>query len=512
MRCILALTLLCAVLAARADGFSYGKSFRMLNETDQLAVIHLDETTADVSMYIAIDGIPAGETITYVLPFWYRPDGFAIEEMNSADYRTKYVKPAHEKVVRMNRLADKRGSGGVLSSVPIFGLGFLGPLMSLTIKARGRESTGGDMLNPYAVHTTAHARAELYTVPAKDLPQLVAQAGLPAKYAEPLKKYNTSFFAVMRLTGSLRDGKPSQVQSSLQGAGVCYHFRHAIPPEKRGEYVYPLGTGAAWPKPILLTEVYVTCPDRFSLRVTSPESGTFMDSRYFNVYLQSYYSSQEAAPRERSESSNGKSITEEPLMTGLLSKKVTTPSAWHVAYLNSNPREDIRIRLAPRPMSWRLAVADSFARSRNRMVDPGSLFCYTGPVLALLGWLVAGLVIIRPRRQRADKPGSLLLHTLVVMLVANIWLNLGLAMIVSLGTLTSLLSSGANPLIPGFVALLGGPVILGTAMTGVGRSMRGKSWEWLYRLTMPCWLLATAIYLALNGILYLFVLWCEAAV
>jgi len=89
----------------------------------------------------------------------------------------------------------------------------------------------------------------------------------------------------MRLTGPKREKEKASITSIFEGAGVCYRFRHALPPEKRGEYVYPLGTGAAWPKPVLLTEVYVTCPDNFALQVAAPESGTNIDFRAFDYQM-----------------------------------------------------------------------------------------------------------------------------------------------------------------------------------------------------------------------------------
>jgi len=42
--------------------------------------------------------------------------------------------------------------------------------------------------------------------------------------------------------------------------------------------------------------------------------------------------------------------------------------------------------------------------------------------------------------------------------------------------------------------------------------MIGEKDDWRYSLALHCWLLATAVYLALNGGLYWFVRWCEAAV
>jgi hypothetical protein len=73
------LLVLTLAISSFADGFAYGKGRRdkvitQIQETHQIAAIKLQEGRADVSMYIAITDIPEGETITYILPFWYRPD------------------------------------------------------------------------------------------------------------------------------------------------------------------------------------------------------------------------------------------------------------------------------------------------------------------------------------------------------------------------------------------------------------------------------------------------------
>ena len=51
-------------------------NFQMIRETDQVAVIELAPGNVTLDMFIAIDRIPGGQTITYVLPFWQKPEGW----------------------------------------------------------------------------------------------------------------------------------------------------------------------------------------------------------------------------------------------------------------------------------------------------------------------------------------------------------------------------------------------------------------------------------------------------
>ena len=83
-------------LGALADGCAYGRALTpQLSETYQLAVINLTESTADVSMFIAIEGIPPGQELTYILPFWYKPEGFSLTEDNAEAFRQAITAPAH---------------------------------------------------------------------------------------------------------------------------------------------------------------------------------------------------------------------------------------------------------------------------------------------------------------------------------------------------------------------------------------------------------------------------------
>ena len=94
VRCaVLLFALLVAALAALADGCAFGKGFSaQLRETHQLAVINLTESKADVSMFIAIDGIPEGKPLTYILPFWHKPDDFTMTEEDERSFRVARVR------------------------------------------------------------------------------------------------------------------------------------------------------------------------------------------------------------------------------------------------------------------------------------------------------------------------------------------------------------------------------------------------------------------------------------
>ncbi len=584
------LWLCCGV--APADGLYFSKRPVILQQTDQLAVIDLTETRADVAMYIAIDGIPAGEEITYILPFWYPPKDFRLDEMTAEDFRMGYAVPAFAKVQRMNTVASGRVSDALATAALTLGIGNL-PRWDGFGGTRKASTTAAPAaagrLQPYVVQETPHARAELYRIGKTDLQQLIAQSGLPAKYLEPLKQYTTPHFAVMRLIGPAK--RKSGATAAIPGAtaatpgataatpgataatpGICYRFSHPL--AKPGEYLYPLGTGASWPKPITVTEVYLTCADDRYLAVKAPK-----------------------LPAYRWSAARHYDFIEEPFMSSAL-ETAARPSAWHVAYFHSNPSEDIRATLHPRPAAWRLAVVEYLQRQQGI----ASVFAW---LALLIGWLIAGKVLLRPEQPSQTEPspeapyahgvlfvvywgavvalclvgylklleampwfldafahlgdgamlfgalvsalavsmlflvcraifsglravsrklahlplGSIgarlertpILLTLRAMLVAHFWL-----LLILLG-----LSIGAGILrIP--VSRLGGDpatiswsvwLLLG-ACTVAGIAVKRTAVRQFLRTnrTLHCWLLATAIYAVLTGGLYIFVRWCEAAV
>jgi len=525
MRWLLLLSFFFVTLAVRADGFAYGKGFQMLHETDQLAVIDIVEEKVDVSMYIAIGGIPKGETITYVLPFWYRPDDFQLKEMASGDFRAKHVLSVEKDITRTNRIAGGEASRKGLMTAGFFGLGFIGPFIfadplfgDIAGIARGRSynkavpTPANVVLTPYEVHETSHARAELYKIQAKDLQQLVAQSGMPVEYAEPLKRYQTPYFAVMRLTGSQPDNKISGESAIVKPGGIYYRFHHATMADKRGEYTYPLGTGAAWPKPILLTEIFVTCPEAYTLHITAPRLGKYEEEQEFYRGVNETFSYLAMSSQERLYFTW---TTESELMavktTTRLSENVKAPFAWHIAYSNSNPDNDITVRLIRRKAAWRLAVVDFIK-------EPWPLFICSG-LFMLVSWVTAGFAIVRRRWIRAGRPGALFWQTVLAMLSANGWFSLVVLLFGVLGmtlseTITVFDFAGdiASFLILLTLISVGVCGLLGIALIAkICRKYRPVD-DWRGNLGLHSWLLATAVYLVLNGGLYCFLRWCESAV
>ncbi len=393
---------------------------RELRETDQVAVVHLEPGRATVDMYIAIDGIPAGQSITYILPFWHEPVGFTLAEIDGPTFRARCVQPAVKQLAWDNARAGHPVLNALAPSLSLTGMSLLGPFSPLAhfpayaliepkgeLKAMSRPGAlAGGPYSPYATTAVPTAKAALYRVDnAEELPVLLGRAGLPAKLLEPLRKYNTHYYAVMTLTGA---GNTAAGQSAR---GVHYHFSHPLTTGREFSYTYPLGTGAGWARPIVLTEVFLTCGAGAHLTVAAPKAG--QDAGSYAELL-------EGARRGQSAGT---------LMASLGFERPDA-TAWHRAYLNSNPSEDIVATVTTRPdMQYYMP-----------------LLLFSSPVVTmalaflalLLAWTVAARLVIKPAWVLCNRPGSLLEHTLHIFGVTT------------LGGM----SSGA--VILGLAALLGG--------------------------------------------------------
>ena len=381
MRLLIILLLLAAPLLTLADGFAYGKHFNLYQETDQLAVVNLKPGMATVDMFINIDGIPAGESVTYILPFWNKPEDFILEEMERIDYLRNIARPAHDQLALNNRLAEHESSESMLEAAAVTGVAeFPATVVNLfsILAKRNERARQGWSSQSYQIISTPHANAKLFQIGQRDLQEFISAAKFPPSLRDQLKSYRTDNFAVMTLTGPKAPVKTADKSSK----GIHYHFRL---PLSDNSYTYPLGTGAAWPKPILCTELYITCPQKCFLQVKAPDIGQQVD---YDLSIDQIRMLQDSNTDD-----NEAQTWNEPSTSHLLNDSCSTPTAWHVMYLNSNPKDDIHIRFNPRAFPGRFALANAFFnRSLTYPLALGTL---------IFSWMLALWLVMRPCWRRA---------------------------------------------------------------------------------------------------------------
>jgi len=496
-------------LAVLADGCAYGKGFsRQLLETQQLAVINLTETSADISMFISIEGIPAGKEITYILPFWYRPNEFSLTEEDHDTFWKRDQFQAFEKMDQFRRIAAHTGSKAMLEIAPYLTTG-IPSMIYLKYFSRNREKGRGDAcsatITPYSTSKTPHARAELYHIEGNDLLQLIAQSGLPEKYRKPLLKYNTPYFAVMRLIGLPHtDDKVHHFHEK----GVRYHFTHQL---ANGRYSYPLGTGAAWPQPIPITEVYLTCPNRFTMQVSAPIEGEQLGWSRFSAQTHGVFKyltdSSETRKEEFSDSFGTPEDIKElltPKTASIFGLDVQRAPAWHIAYLQSNPDQDITVQLSKQSFPWRFGIADCFTEP---IVPIGAcIFLY------LLSWVVTARLLIRDKWQQAGSPESLLGHSLatfgkaqlIVPVIAGGTIFMKFAVVDVFASIFQQ-SYSATLLWAAILTI----IIIGGLITALILDARKPTTDWRKWLTLTTWLYSGILFAIMAAGLYGLVYWCE---
>ena len=383
MRGIALLLLMALAVCAHADGMTLSSSADRLQESGQAAIINLDGQGATLDMYIAIDGIPAGSAITYVLPFWHKPEDFRLEMMDGKQFAELYLKPARK---QMGSFVDRSVIKDAAFTSFACGSSFAGPLTWAILAGKVFFPVFSSKLAllPYQTATVPGAKAELYHVPEKDLPALVRKAGLPEKYAKQLLRYNTEYFAVMHLTG-MKLPEPKE-NTPIYLHGVHYHFRHPMHSPDQYTYTYPLGTGGGWPQPILLTDIFVLAPKGYAVNVHAPKYGTkswyhlLMGLEHTSIFHELLESPDVAAENIKYYSKDPDSMFS-PKTASLTPDHWNAP-VWHRAYWCTNPTEDIIITLEKRK---------DFAayRAIDVLANP-----ITFTLLALLGFVFAWWVAI----------------------------------------------------------------------------------------------------------------------
>ena len=397
MRPLFCLILLIAMLGARSDGFTnYGAYFfNRIRETDQIAVIRLEPKRVTLDMFISIDGIPRNQTVTYILPFWHQPQGFKLEQMTNDDFRKQQITPLSTQFAAEIRLANHTAADTTTKSYLLGGCLTFPPLLPIalcTFIFPTFASHHSLPPKPYDTQQVPFGSAELYHLSTEQsLQALVAKAGLPAKYARVLKHYQTNYYAVMRLHGpemtpALKAGIDAFVKAGgvfHLGEGLHFHFTHLTAGETY-TYTYPLGTGGAWAQPIDFTEIYTSCPPDYYLTATAPKIGRELTA--MEMHAENARSAQKTYHAQAAFSS---------YLTPM-----RYPTAWHRAYLMSNPREDITLRLDRKPNDPLYTYA---ARLRNSdwVALPGIFLSFF-----LAVWLTA-VFYIRRVWQKAGEPEAL---------------------------------------------------------------------------------------------------------
>lgn len=402
---LLAGLLFLTACVAHAGGFVCGHAAARVWASDQVTVITLTPTRVTVDMHITLEGLRQGEILTYVLPCWARPWGLTLGEATAAEFQDRYVVGAYARL-----LADTQRDAGVresitrhffLAGVGAFGLPLLAP-MAVLEPVTERHQTAS-IPRAYAP-TTPPAHVLSYTLKQSPWRGSLDMAGLPRSAREALRQYNTPYCAEVKIVGTA--GK--HAWDPPPPLGLQLHFYHLLDHAAQGRFIFPLGAGSAWAKPVTLNELYITCPQDDYLVVSAPVLGHEADQAFLNEVIKYTVTGGVDALRDF-EQTRWKTTLPRDLSTVQITAdhelpRMRYPASWHRAYFQCRPGADLTVRIAPRPRSR------SFDFTLSLVKDP---FSYLLALLGLLlAWGCAFIFVVAPSWRRAGKPGHLRYFTL----------------------------------------------------------------------------------------------------
>ncbi len=298
-----------------------------LKEGHQLAVVTiLDKDTVKVDLFISIlDTTEQSHEVVFFVPIGQKSSYFTAVEEDLFTLNNVLTRDL-DNIIR-NRANEKKFTLQVLFTGSLLTNGsILAPLwipMMLT-------GCGATQQQPEMTLETESSQISIYGIDDNtDLDALILTTGLPASVADTLASLKGQQIAIVKLHTQPQNeetfgSEPTEQTQSEPGLHLSWQAS-LIETEAGPTYTYPLGTGAAWSKPIEITRVYIVAPAGMDFDVVYPKLGDdhsgyeIIEGAYINqfVNIPSY------AVNEARDDYYGR--------------------VWRVSYTQSNSTEDIVI-------------------------------------------------------------------------------------------------------------------------------------------------------------------------
>jgi hypothetical protein len=231
---------------------------------------------------------------------------------------------------------------------------------------------------PVATFTTPSSQISIFNIDeTTDLDALISTTGLNPSVKDALSRLKGQQIAVISLktSPSTSSIQPSGTTSPTGEPGLHLSWVTSLTTSKKGQtYAYPLGTGASWASPIVMTSVYVVAPQDLNFEVQYPKlginrSGFVQNGGKYEPSIASYTNVSAYAVDEG---------------TGQLLNNGTpappTMRVWRATYTNSNSAKDIIITVNPNHGT----TFGTYLRNKG----PG-IALIIGILAAILFWILA---------------------------------------------------------------------------------------------------------------------------
>ena len=348
--------------------------FAQLQEGQQVAVIRLqDNNTTSVDLFVSIlDKTGESHDVTYFVPLGIGPRNFQVTQEDSVSFANSQTANL-DQLIFQNYQQNQQILEGLFAGALLTNGVWLTPLwLPMLLNSCSSPSA------PVATFTTPSSQISIFNIDeTTDLDALISTTGLNPSVKDALSRLKGQQIAVINLetSPSTSSIQPSVTTSPAGEPGLHLSWVTSLTASKKGQtYAYPLGTGASWASPIVMTSVYVVAPQDLNFGVQYPKlginrSGFVQNGGKYEPNIASYTSVSAYAVDEG---------------TGQLLNNGTpappTMRVWRVTYTNSNSTKDITITVNPNHGT----AFGTYLRNKG----PG-IALIIGILVAILFWILA---------------------------------------------------------------------------------------------------------------------------
>jgi hypothetical protein len=248
-----------------------------LEEGHQTGIVTiLDDQNARMDLFISIlDSTNVSHEITFFVPIGNNAETFTANERNLYDFdktytsgydqRLRYAADLKQEVILMLFSGALMANGGIFT--PLWAPLLLTGCAGASQQAERTLTTDSSVISVYNIDDNT------------DTADLVKTTGLPSAVAETLAGLKGQRVAIVKLQTQTKKAaidtenpNPNYTGYTEPGLHLSW-MTQLVTVDGQKKVTYPLGTGAAWAKPIKLTRVYVSAPEGLDFSVQYPKLG-----------------------------------------------------------------------------------------------------------------------------------------------------------------------------------------------------------------------------------------------
>jgi hypothetical protein len=335
-----------------------------LKEGHQIAVVTIiDQDLATVDLFISIlDKTAQSHEIVFFVPIGKESSLFNAKEEDLFSFDEATTRGL-DNTIRQSATNRQHAVQALFSGALLTNGAILVPLWAPVLLT----GCGAASPKPEATLQTESSQISIYGIDDNtDLDALIQTTGLPASVSDTLSKLKGQQIAIVKLQTKPEAGEgesPVPGQPAATEPGLHLSWSTSLIPLEAGKtYTYPLGTGAAWSKPIELTRVYIVAPRGMDFDVQYPTLGT--EQSGFDII----------------EGSKIQNFMDTPSYT-VDEARGDFGRVWRATYTQSNPTDDIVIKVKPQS-----AFSSFLADAEDGALGYSIIFAL---IIGVLVWVLA---------------------------------------------------------------------------------------------------------------------------